>query len=164
MPNFLSTLKTFVLHITAVRTVSAGHKMVSDGWAAFENACANAGPGELPQLLRSLKGKTNPSPPCRSLMPIKQEPMDVYNQVNGTSQDMSPTTEKPIRETPIAVRLEGHKYQYRCGNCDIAPTATSRAMDSHIRAVHTKKAFLCSYCDFTTYNLDSMQRHEKSHK
>ena len=130
--------------------------MVSDGWAAFENACANAGPGELPQLLRSLKGKT--------LTPIKQEPMDVSHKVNGTSQNMSPSTQQPICKTPIAIRLEGHKYQYRCGNCDIALTATSQAMDVHIRAVHTKKAFLCSYCDFTTYNLGSMQRHEKGHK
>ena len=138
--------------------------MVSDRWAAFENACANAGPGELPQLLRSLKGKTNPSPPCRILTPIKQEPMDVSHQVNEASQNMSTGTQQAICKTPIAVRLEGHKYQYRCGNCDIAPTATSRAMDAHIQAVHTKKAFLCSYCDFTTYNLDSMQRHEKGHK
>ena len=65
--------------------MSAGHKIVSDGWAAFENACADAGPGELPQLLHSLKGKTNPSPPCRILTPIKQEPMDVFHKVNGAS-------------------------------------------------------------------------------
>ena len=147
-----------------MQTVSAGHKMVSDGWAAFENACADAGPGELPQLLHSFKGKTNPSPPCRILTPIKQEPMDVSHEVNGASQNMSPSTQQPIHETLIAIRLEGHTYQYRCGNCDIAPTATSWAMDAHIQAVHTKKAFLCSYCDFTTYNLDSMQRHEKGHK
>ena len=90
--------------------------------------------------------------------------MDVSHEVNGASQNMSPGTQQPIRETLIAIKLEGHNYQYRCGNCDITLTATLWAMDAHIPAVHTKKAFLCSYCDFTTYNLDSMQRHEKGHK
>ena len=137
--------------------------MVLDRWAAFESACADAGPGELPQLLCLLKGKTNLSPPCSIVTPIKQKLINVYNQMNGASQNMS-SDRLAIHETPIAVRLEGHKYQYKCGNCNTPLTATSRAMDVHIRAVHTKTAYLCLYSDFTTYNLDSMQRHEKGHK
>ena len=106
--------------------------MVSEGWSAFATACAEAGPGKLPQLLHSLKGKTTPSPPCRIVVPIKQEPMDADDGVNGTSQNMSSSKQAPICETPIAIWLEGHKYQFRCGNCDIALTATSHAMDAHI--------------------------------
>ena len=88
----ISKLKTtFTLHISAVRTVSAGHKMVSDGWAAFESACADAGPGD-PSLLCLLKGKTNPSPSCRIVTPIMQELINVYNQMNGASQNMSSDT------------------------------------------------------------------------
>ena len=49
----------------AVRKVAAGHKMVAEGystvveaWELFEKAVEEAGPGDLPNLLRQLKGKT----------------------------------------------------------------------------------------------------------
>ena len=64
-------------------------------------------------------------------------------------------------ETPIMIKLGPHQYQYKCRNCDIAPRATKHAMDAHIHSVHTKKALLCSFCHFSTYNMDSLQRHEE---
>ena len=90
--------------------------------------------------------------------------MDVDDEGKSTTLQTSPQTPTPIRETLIAIQLESHKYQFRCVNSAVALMATSQAMDAHIQAVHTKKVFLCSYCDFTTYNLDSMQRHGKGHK
>ena len=141
-----------------MRTVAASHRMVAEGWATFENACAEARLGELLQLLRSLKGMTTPPPQPLPTTPVKAEQMEVDPV---TPNKLTPP---PICESPAVIKLEGHKYQFKFWNCDVLLTATSRAMDAHIRAVHTKKAFLCSYCDFTTYNLDSMQRHEKGHK
>ena len=47
---------------SGIRTVAAGHKMVAEGWALFEEAVSGAGEGDLPQLLRSLKGMTTPTP------------------------------------------------------------------------------------------------------
>ena len=150
--------KYFILYISAVRTVSAGHRMVAEGWAAFENPCAEAGPGELLQLLRSLKGMTTPPPQPLPTTPVKAEQMEV----DPVTPEKS--TPPPIHESPVVLKLEGHKYQFKCVNCDVPPTAISHAMNAHIRAVHMKKVFLCSCCNFATYILDSMQHHEKGHK
>ena len=38
-----------------MRTVAAGHQMVADGWAMFEEAIEGAGEGDLPQLLPHLR-------------------------------------------------------------------------------------------------------------
>ena len=47
------------LLILAVRTVAEGHRMVAQGWAMFEEAVKGAGKGDLPQLLRHLRGGDN---------------------------------------------------------------------------------------------------------
>ena len=49
--------------IVAVRKVAAGHRMVAEGWKMFEEALEEGAPGDLPALLRHLKGKTMPPPP-----------------------------------------------------------------------------------------------------
>ena len=49
--------------IVAVRMVGAGHRMVADGWKMFEEAVEEGALGDLPALLRQLKGKTTPPPP-----------------------------------------------------------------------------------------------------
>ena len=67
-------------------------------------------------------------------------------------------------EMPIMIKLGPHQYQYRCGNCYIAPRATKHVKDTYIHSVHTKKALLCSFCHFSMYNMDSLHRHEKEHK
>ena len=66
-------------------------------------------------------------------------------------------------EKPIHVSFRGQTVEYRCGNCDIAPNKSKSGMDAHIRSVHTKKALLCSFCAFSTYNFDSLNRHMKEH-
>ena len=35
--------------------------------------------------------------------------------------------------------------------------------DAHIRATHTGKALLCALCSFSSYNMDSLNRHAKKH-
>ena len=37
--------------------------MIAEGWEMFEEAVMAAGTGDLPQLLRSLRGMTMPTPP-----------------------------------------------------------------------------------------------------
>ena len=73
------------------------------------------------------------------------------------------TEEKTIVDKPIHVSFGGQTVEYRCGNCDIAPKKSKAGMDTHIRSVHTKKALLCSFCAFSTYNFDSLNRHMKEH-
>ena len=122
--------------------------------------CEEVGPGELPQLLRQLKSATTPTPtptPGPS-MPTKEEREVPMEEDVAVKQEQE---REAINKTPIMIKLGGHKYQFKCGNCDIAPKATSRAMDAHICSVHTKEALVCYICPFTTYNLDSLQCHEK---
>ena len=146
-----------IVFISAIRTVAAGHKLVADGWALFESVCSEAGPGELPQLLRSLKMTTTPTPATTPPPSTSQASVEIKEE------DRSET---PV-DRPIKIKLDTPKktyaYQYKCPQCDVTPTTTRRAMDAHIRAQHTKVPFVCSYCMFSTYNLDSMQRHEKKH-
>ena len=157
---FMSTLSIHAF--SAVRMVAAGHRMVTEGWTLFEKTCEEVGPGELPQLLRQLKSAMTPSPgPSTATTPIKTEPMEEEEEVQQPA-DLEASASGFI-ETPIMIRLGQHTYTYKCGNCDILPK-TKRAMDAHICSAHTKKTLLCSFCHFTTYNMDSLQRHEKEHK
>ena len=70
--------------------------------------------------------------------------------------------EGEIIKTPIMVKLETHQYQFKCPNCNVTPKASRRVMDAHICSEHTKEALLCYLCAFSTYNLDSLQHHEKA--
>ena len=71
----------------------------------------------------------------------------------------------PKSPITIQVKTEGGKvvYKYKCPQCEVVKVS-KRGLDSHIRQVHTLKAFVCCFSDFTIYNLDSLQRHEKVHK
>ena len=51
--------------------VSEGNKTMADRWHLFEEACENAGPGDLFQLLRSFKGMSTPTS-----QPSTPSPMD----------------------------------------------------------------------------------------
>ena len=154
---------TLSIHaFSAVRIVAAGHRMVTEGWTLFEKTCEEVGPGELPQLLRQLKSATTPSPgPSTATTPVKTEPMEEEEEVQQPADPGALAL--GFIEMPIMIKLEQHTYTYKCGNCDIPPK-TKCAMDAHIHSAHTKKALLCSFCHFTTYNMDLLQRHEKEHK
>ena len=141
-----------LLSFAAICTVARGHEMVAQGWAAFEKTCTEVGVGELPQLLQYVKTHTTPTPTATPVKEEEEEPMDV-----GVKK------EEAIVEKPIHVSFGGQTVEYRCGNCDIAPKKSKSGMDAHIRSVHTKKALLCSFCAFSTYNFDSLNRHMKEH-
>ena len=153
-----------ILFISAVRTVSRGHKLVADGWALFEKTCSEVGAGELPQLLRYVKQATTPTPTPAST-PTPPTPTKVEEEMDvDVDMEASTSEEQPLREKPIHITEGGKTLFYRCPNCDITPKKSKWGMDSHIRAVHTKKALVCSFCAFSTYNMDSLMRHEKEHK
>ena len=154
------TLKIFKIHVflffTAIRTVARGHELVAQGWAAFERTCAEVGVRELPQLLQYIKTHTTPTP---TATPVKEEQVEEPMDVGGVKKEEATA----IVEKPIHVSFGAQTVEYRCGNCDIAPKKSKSGMDAHIRSVHTKKALLCSFCAFSTYNFDSLNRHMKEH-
>ena len=99
-------------------------------------------------------GTPTPSTPTT---PVKTEPMEEGEE--GEVQQLVAMVDPGASgfiETPIMIKLGLHQYQYKCGNSNIAPMATKRVMDAHIHSVHTKKALLCSFCHFSTYNMDSL--------
>ena len=135
---------------------------MAEGWAAFEKTCNEVGAGELPQLLRYIKMATTPTPtPTPTKFETTKEEATDEEATATTSADVPKIS--GIIEKPIHISVAGKTKMYKCGNCDIPPK-TKRAMDAHIRSAHTKKALLYSFCHFTTYNMDSLQRHEKEHK
>ena len=139
------------LSFAAIRTVARGHEMVAQGWAAFEKTCMEVGVGELPQLLQYVKTHTTPTPTATPVKEEEEGPMDV-----GVKR------RRPLWKSP-SMSVSGETVEYRCCNCDIAPKKSKSGMDAHIRSVHTKKALLCSFCAFSTYNFDSLNRHMKEH-
>ena len=58
-----------------MRMIAAGHRMVANGWALFEEAIEGAGEGDLPQLLCHLRGVTTSTlPPQQSATPTDVPP------------------------------------------------------------------------------------------
>ena len=136
---------------------SNGHELVVEGLVKFEKVCSEVGAGELPQLLHYLKSTTTLTPTATPKTPVKQEVKEEEEEM-----DMGIKTEvinKPIIEKPVT-SVWGRTVEYRCANCNITPTRSKASMDAHIRSVHTKKALLCSFCPFSTYN--SEQAHEEA--
>ena len=102
-------LMTFLL--VAVRKVAAGHKMVSqghaavaEGWQLFEEAVEEAGPGDLPNLLRQLKGKMTPTqmPP-----PPHSSPMEVGDKTTTPLPASPVKIEASLNEDPVIVMVGG---------------------------------------------------------
>ena len=74
--------------------------------------------GDMPQLLWSLKMTTTPIQTI-----IKKD----------VKEESGEECKAPrLVESPVMVKLEGHCYQWQCGNCDIAPMGSKRGMDAHI--------------------------------
>ena len=131
--------------------------MVYEGWKSFEETCSEVGVWELPQLLRYLKTATTPTP---TATPMKMEAKEEIEEAAAST----PGTSGEFIEKPIHISVGGRTKMYKCGNCDITPKCSRMGMDSHICAVHTKKALVCSFCPFSVYNMDLLQRHEREQK
>ena len=97
-----------LLCLLAVRTVAAGHRMIEEGWEMFKEAVEAAGTGDLPQLLRLLRGMTTPTPPPPpptppQTHPVEQEPMTgVPMEVAGVS-GVSPVKKEEASSEPVVV-------------------------------------------------------------
>ena len=94
-----------ILFISAVRTVSRGHKLVADGWALFEKTCSEVGAGELPQLLRYVKQATTPTPTPANT-PTPPTPTKVEEEMD-VDVEASTSEEQSLREKPIHVTEGG---------------------------------------------------------
>ena len=96
---------------------------------------------------------TTPTP---TTTPTKMEPKEEAEEME-VGAESTPGTSGQFIEKPIHISVGGKTKMYKCGNCDITPKCSRMGMDSHIHAVHTKKALVCSFRPFSTYNMDSLQ-------
>ena len=69
--------------IVALRTIAKGHqliaegnKLIGEGWAIFDNVIGQAGMGELPQLLRSVRRSVTPVTPVKEEVKMEEVKME----------------------------------------------------------------------------------------
>ena len=148
-----------------MRTVAAGHRLIAEGWEMFEVVEA-AGTGDLPQLLRSLRGMTMltpppppPTPPQAGLF-NKNQLQEFPWKLQGC-QECHQWRKRGRHQSQLLLLLEGGKKMglSTVFNCK----GVKNGCNAHIRQAHTGKVLLCGLCGFSTYNLDSLSRHEKEH-
>ena len=140
--------------------------MVADGWRLFEEAVESVGAGDLPQLLRSIRSMTTPPPPVppatTTLVPVTPVPMQM-DVTPGTSEPGA-SAASPVKnegDEPVVV-LVGGVRNWACPQCNTI-RGSKNGCDAHIQQAHTGKVLLCALCSFSTYNLDLLQRHAKTH-
>ena len=128
--------------------------MVADGWAMFEEVIEGAGEGDLPQLLHHLRGVMIPMLPPPA--------MDVLQQASTpTPLPVKKLKTENVGDQPVIIMV-GATGLWACPQCNMV-RGLKNGCDAHIRQVHTGKALVCALCSFSTYNMDSLQRHEKEH-
>ena len=99
--------------LSAIRTMSHGHRLVVEGWTKFKEVCTEVGVGELPALLRYVKTTTTPTP---TSTPIPEEKMDVEEH-----------EQKPMNEKPIHVTEGGRHCITGVGTATLPPKNPGRA-------------------------------------
>ena len=93
--------------IVALRTSTKGHqlmaegnKMIGEGWAMFDNVIGQAGMGELPQLLRSVRRSVMLVTPVKEEVKMEEEKGDDQGDQGEASGSRSGRgmTITPVRE------------------------------------------------------------------
>ena len=95
------------------KMVAEGHSTVAEGWQLFEEAVEEADPGDLPNLLRQLKGKTpqtetTPLPPALPMEVGEKTPMP---------PPPSPVKKEQRSEEPVIMMMRGIR-KWACPQCN----------------------------------------------
>ena len=94
--------------------MAEGNKMIAEGWAMFNNVVGQAGMGELPQLLRSVRRSMTPVIQVKE--EVKMEEESKAEEDVGEASGSRGMTITPVREggpkslITIQVKTEGGKY------------------------------------------------------
>ena len=102
--------------IVALRTVAKGHqlvaegnKMIGEGWAMFDKVVGQAGMGELPQLLRSVRRSVTPVTPVKEEVKMEEEKGDDQGD-QGEASGSRGMTITSVREggpkSPITIQVK----------------------------------------------------------
>ena len=94
-----------------------------------------------------------PPQPAPALMDVQQG--------QSTMPRLSLVKEENRGDQPVVVMVGG-TCSWACPQCNMV-RELKNGCDAHIRQAHTGRALVCALCSFSTYNMDSLQRHEKEH-
>ena len=92
--------------------MAAGHRMIADDWGMFEEAVNQAGAGDLPQLLRSIRSMTTPLPATPPPVPTTPPPQGPLATPPPTPMDVQGPSPQKVKqeannEEPILIRVGG---------------------------------------------------------
>ena len=154
--------------LLAVHSIHQDQQMVVDGWGLFEEAAVESGLGDLPNILQALKA-TLTKPPRTPALPgdaRKDIPAPLTPSPKLEAAGSRATT--PLSMTPVLLKFkkeDGGKVTYKYGclvsGCEHPVMASKHGMDAHIREKHTFKPHLCAFCNFTSFNFDSVMKHKR---
>ena len=138
--------------LIGVRLISEGHRKVAEGWQELEQLMEDTGAGNLPALLRGMESSLRLGTPTPSGTPSGTPTLDEMKAsaaAMGLGEIKREGDDKPVT---ICISKAPYKYNYGCPRCDVPPTVSKNGMDAHM---------LCAFCKFTTFNADSLGRHER---
>ena len=140
---------------TALRSLHMGLQQQADAVATLQVVVQDTLLHLLPELLTKVQQHSGVT------TPVKQEPIKLESQPQPSTSTPS-ATEAPTPTTtddesevkPIWV----HASSYKCSQYDII-FGSQNGCVSHINKVHTKVYHICAFCDWSTPNIDSLNRH-----
>ena len=188
-----SHVLSFFLSFQGLRLIREGLMKQATGYQLLEAACKETPLHELPGVIRKMNAelgdagaqpvelKTVPKPPVEAVSkpPVKAVPKSDTSDADSEAESepvpsSSTSTVSMVKMEPGKVYHPerhpighaGGKYQYefRCPLKCGATRASRGAMYGHINQEHYKRPLLCTMCDKSFYNPDSIDRHvRKNH-
>ena len=92
---------------------------------------------------------------------LPPQAMDVPQASTPTPSPAKKMKTENIGDQPVIVMVGGTRSS-ACPQYNMV-RGLKNGCDTHIRQVQPGKALVCALCSFSTYNMDSLQRHEKEH-
>jgi len=147
--------------VTALRKIRMGLQLQAEGTAILEAVTATSPLADLSVLLASVKeqaAKSGATTPIKlkthtgDEIVIKGEELNISRPASPSSSG----TSTPSADAPHPIWLRGSRY--KCSVCAIEKGSLN-GIKSHIMKHHTGGAVLCTFCDWSTTNPDSLTRH-----
>ena len=137
--------------VTALRKMKMAMMEQAEAVSMLESVCSDTPLSQLPSLLTAIDKQLGHDVKTEVKAEVKEE------QVKPEPGTSTPSTEQE-EDKAKAVWISGSSY--KCSKCEIM-FGSKNGCDSHIAKKHTGIFHLCNFCDWSTANLDSLNRHVK---
>ena len=141
--------------VTAIRKMKMAMMEQAEAMSMLESVCTDTPLSQLPSLLTAIDkqlGAAQPEVKMEVKAEVKAEP--------GSEAEIKPEpgTSTPSTDNESAKAVWISASSYKCSKCEIM-FGSKNGCDSHIAKKHTGIYHLCNFCDWSTANLDSLNRH-----